>query len=84
MPLQENKAYMLKTAFLESAFQASVLTIEPSGVWVKSPEMTSLIHREAAGLGVGASVPASKEFLRAFPKLFVPFHQIQWIGGPEM
>jgi hypothetical protein len=82
MPLQPGKSVMLKTSFLSKPYSAKVVEVDHYGLWVEAVEMMGMMQREASGVGP-KSVPAEAQFLRGYPLLYVPFSQIQWMGGQK-
>jgi hypothetical protein len=80
--LQPGKSVMLKTLFLNKPYSAKVIEVDQYGVWVEAVDMTGMIQREAAGTG-SAAIPQGGQFLSGYPLLYVPFSQIQWMGGQK-
>ena len=80
MPLEPGKSVMLKTSFLAKPYSAKVMEVDHHGIWIEAVELTAMIQREAAGVGHKA-VPTEAQFLNGYPLLYVPFSQIQWMGG---
>jgi hypothetical protein len=80
MPLQQyqGRQVMPKVGFLIRPDPATITSIEGDGIWIESAEVVAAISREAAQAGIG--FPQGARFLEAFPKIFIPLHQIEWLA----
>ena len=82
MTLQEcsGKQVMLKVSFLDSPKAAKLISPEDHGIWIEALEISSAIMRTLTGVA-HQPVPAKDQILNKFPKMFVPFGQIEWMAA---
>lgn len=82
MRLTTGKAIIVKAKFLKTPFRATVsAAIEAEGVWLDSTDISDAMDQTILSTWPNSKI--SKEF-KDFPKILVPFSQIEWIVGREM